>query len=878
MEKSVRSKLSRMNTLEKEVLLAAKSEKVEMTLNTDSAIASGLLIQRLTELYEDPIEASVRETISNALDAVSREHSGKRPEVRVSSPTALNPILVIKDNGIGMTYNDLKEIYSKYGATTKLDDLTQIGAYGLGAKSPLAYGTEFTVTSVRDRQKTTVIVAREELTNYIKIVDSIETDEPSGTTVSIPVSHYDIDKFNNQINKYKATPIDTDVDLYINGKIHDENGFTLINDNVLILDGEEKVYTRVWIHSDSVLKLITDFSKEDIKQSLKFLIGGWAYESPSGRNRGYYRSASNSIIVELKTGIVGFNSSRDAILENDRYTQLENLIIQYVESERFVKDVTVGVNSMEIEDFKDIVAKVVDYQKQWLVIKDGKITVESDRNKRSYVIARNFSLDSFKHNETGFTFNEVIKNIPTVEKPTVAISERKNSYSKVPVNSIMMDDFNRGSSFDTRSVTDINKIVSKIFEGEKNTQSLEQLMISSAIRIFSKDKTIRNDKFLFITDISSEEHLKSLRNGRKTIVSLTNGEEEVVYNTVLCYTQHKKSEVIKMVKCLLNEEVSLQVKDIDTITTEIKEYRAKNRVSPQRRKDKMSTRVVKYYKEDNYTSVVDIEDINTEKNNVIVLTRNNSVDKTRLSMMHNWYCNENKLEKEKVDIYYSAGNHSVVDLTLLQSSDATILRDPSSTEAGLSKFYKENFHDHIVGLNAIRHDEVNTNEKAFVRLIAGIQAYSPSSISKEILGALNNAYQIAEIAEVKLPEMPQKQIDDISKYTASDFGITEDYYSSSWRIEKSALNHLLSIIDEKHHGLLQDMLLLFSNKIIVKNDDGNYEINYNGQTITMDLYSVRKIYQDVTIDSSYTKLVKTQVKAYLDCVTSIVEEMSLMNF
>ena len=165
-----RSKVSQAKNIDKETLFAARTEKVEMTLNTDSALAQSLLIQRLTELYEDPIEATVRETVSNAIDAVSVATSGSEPEVHIYKPTSLNPVFTVKDNGVGMTYEDLKNVYSKYGASTKADDLEQIGAYGLGAKAPLSYGTEFTVTSVKDGEKTTVMVAREEMTNFIKII------------------------------------------------------------------------------------------------------------------------------------------------------------------------------------------------------------------------------------------------------------------------------------------------------------------------------------------------------------------------------------------------------------------------------------------------------------------------------------------------------------------------------------------------------------------------------------------------------------------------------------------------------------------------------------------------------------------------------------
>lgn len=67
----MQTKLTKLNkdSFKKGDLLSIGSEKVEMSLNTENSLASGLLIQRLTELYADPISASVRETFSNALDS-----------------------------------------------------------------------------------------------------------------------------------------------------------------------------------------------------------------------------------------------------------------------------------------------------------------------------------------------------------------------------------------------------------------------------------------------------------------------------------------------------------------------------------------------------------------------------------------------------------------------------------------------------------------------------------------------------------------------------------------------------------------------------------------------------------------------------------------
>ena len=261
--------VSKMN---KEVLLAPKSERVEMTLNTASALTSGLLIQRLTELYENPIEASVRETVSNAIDAVSVMHSGARPMVSIEAPTILNPVLVVSDNGLGMSYEDLKEIYSKYGASTKTNDFNQVGAYGLGAKAPLAYGTEFTVTSTKDGVKTTIIVAKEELTNYIKIIDSVQTEELSGTTVSIPVSNEDIDKFVDYINNYEKYPMEKDIDFIINGKQKENSKYVLINNGIKIFQSEDEVITgRVWLRKAMAFPILTEYTVDDVMQKVDTL-------------------------------------------------------------------------------------------------------------------------------------------------------------------------------------------------------------------------------------------------------------------------------------------------------------------------------------------------------------------------------------------------------------------------------------------------------------------------------------------------------------------------------------------------------------------------------------------------------------------------------
>ena len=869
-----RTKLSQVNNMEKEVLLAAKAEKVEMTLNTDSALASGLLIQRLTELYEDPVEATVRETVSNAIDAVVKECSGDKPTVKIYSPTTLNPILIIKDNGVGMTYNDLKEIYSKYGASTKIDDLDQIGAYGLGAKAPLAYGNEFTVTSIKDGQKTTIIVAREEMTNFIKIVDSVITDEPSGTTVSIPVDNADIHRFQENIKKYEQIPFDKDIDLYINDKMVEENNYKLITDKVLIHDGKEKVYSRMWINKENIVNLITNLSINDIRESIKFVIGGWSYESPAGRSRYYKRD--NGIVVELKAGIVGFNSSRDAILENERYTTLENLVIDYIVSPQFINDLTQTISKLELKEFKKVVSELINNNRRYITIENGKIVIENTtrNNYNSYsTIPRTFDIEDFVHEETGFNFNDVLKNIPKSEKQTIVIRERKDRYYKAAKNAIM--DTNFYPMFDTRNVSDINEEIDKILIENETGHSLEVLMTNLATFIFDPKKT-KNTKLTFITDIETEKQVKSLKSGRKSIVRMLNGNDELEdYTSILVYTQHSKSEIDKMLKGLeIEDMVGLKVSKVEDILESLKKYRSKYKATGRRKQENLSTSLYKYDTTKKQIKAVDVSEIDKNKKNLIVVTR--AVEKSRLRMMYAWFCNEYELTEDEADVYVSMGMHTAVDVDILTELTEYVMRDPKSDTAGRSKVYFDKIHDNEVKMNAINNNAVNSSEKAFMRLLTGVYRNCATRVAEIIEYKLEALYDIAEVADFKMPKFPTKTLKSMGDYDFHSFSDMSTY--SNWGLDENAIAHLLSLIDKDQYELLQNLISFTNDRRLVIDKEGNHKLVYHGAVDPIRKETVSEVYKNQNVSTSYSKLVKLQTEAQLEFAKSVIEQMELVEF
>lgn len=164
---------------------------VESTV-TGEAVAMGIredavahIMGMLTEAYSDPGMAVVREYATNAWDA--NVEAGVDAPIRVTTPASLRPLFTVEDDGVGLSAEDIRDIYSQYGASTKRDTNDAVGMLGIGCKAALAYCDQFTLTSRKDGRRTVVMVSREaEGGGTMTILEDESTDEPNGTTVSIP--------------------------------------------------------------------------------------------------------------------------------------------------------------------------------------------------------------------------------------------------------------------------------------------------------------------------------------------------------------------------------------------------------------------------------------------------------------------------------------------------------------------------------------------------------------------------------------------------------------------------------------------------------------------------------------------------------------------
>ncbi len=175
------------------MLLATNTNETTGNLVFDKTVAmeidpsaSGIILDSLIRIYQNPYVAALREYTSNAMD--SHQEAGQTRPIEVSLPTPLAPLLVIEDFGIGMSRNELHK-FGQFGFSTKRDDNSNIGGFGLGSKVGLAFSSQYTVQAVKDGKLNMAIIGRDENGNpQMGLMAEEDTDKPNGVKVMIPTS------------------------------------------------------------------------------------------------------------------------------------------------------------------------------------------------------------------------------------------------------------------------------------------------------------------------------------------------------------------------------------------------------------------------------------------------------------------------------------------------------------------------------------------------------------------------------------------------------------------------------------------------------------------------------------------------------------------
>ena len=259
-------------------------ESVTMSIAAEDM---GHIMSVLTDLYEDPTAAIVREYATNALDE-HLEWKVKRP-IEVTLPSVMQPFLKIRDFGNGLDAEAIRTVYSQYGRSLKRDSNDVNGMLGLGSKSALTYTNQFTVVSVKDGVRVTVLVTRdEEGAGTMRILGEEPTDDPSGTEIQIAIDRHDVAAVNDAADVFFQ---------------YWEPGLVLVN-------GEPPHF---FADDDDVLKVTDDLFivKKTYVQDDVIVMGNVSYPYPTGAT-GY---RDHYYVMRTPIGTVRPTPSREGLMD-----------------------------------------------------------------------------------------------------------------------------------------------------------------------------------------------------------------------------------------------------------------------------------------------------------------------------------------------------------------------------------------------------------------------------------------------------------------------------------------------------------------------------------------------------------------------------------
>lgn len=164
----------------------------------DMAFVTGILTDKL---YSNKILAVIREYICNAIDANNDNNSKKN--VLITPPSQFEPVFKVRDFGIGLSYDDVKNIYVYLGLSTKRNSNEMIGAFGIGCKAGFAYTDSFNITSWHNGLCNTY-TAQKNKSGGLDLfpIGSYASNEPSGIEISIAINSDDISAFNQELKTF----------------------------------------------------------------------------------------------------------------------------------------------------------------------------------------------------------------------------------------------------------------------------------------------------------------------------------------------------------------------------------------------------------------------------------------------------------------------------------------------------------------------------------------------------------------------------------------------------------------------------------------------------------------------------------------------------
>ncbi len=167
-------------------------------VKNEQQVGIGFNIQQILKLLgpsmyrENVQDIGLKELFQNAFDAVKKVNN---PQIDIISDTSTNSISV-KDNGIGMSTDTVKNVFLTIGGTLKehLAESERSGGFGIAKVQFFMTASKIEVVTVKDGVKTIFCSTQEELFDGKGLLTSEPTSDSNGTSVTLfyPKEHVNV--------------------------------------------------------------------------------------------------------------------------------------------------------------------------------------------------------------------------------------------------------------------------------------------------------------------------------------------------------------------------------------------------------------------------------------------------------------------------------------------------------------------------------------------------------------------------------------------------------------------------------------------------------------------------------------------------------------
>lgn len=300
----------------------------KMAIDEDSHI---FLMRMLSKFYSDGVGSPIRETASNALDSHRASDITDPIIVNFIKNKDGNYEFSVEDFGCGLDSSDVENIISKYGKSTKRLSTNQLGAFGLGFKSPMAYSSSFYFIGRKNGiERKWMMYESDDESNKIDLLYESETTERNGVKVVVPVKYTDREEFRRKISEQLAYF----ESVYFN--VQYEYGSIFKNEDVKIFRAEDFQWSSLC--KDSYLHICLDnvyypidwdklgVSPINFPVGLRFSLMDNIFPIPNREQLKYTKEAKDIIIAKIKKVA---NYFVDKYNESMKETEDVSVIVNY---------------------------------------------------------------------------------------------------------------------------------------------------------------------------------------------------------------------------------------------------------------------------------------------------------------------------------------------------------------------------------------------------------------------------------------------------------------------------------------------------------------------------------------------------------------------